>query len=317
MKAVWIEGYGGPEVVRFGERPDPVPGPRDVLVAVKAASINPIDWKLRQGLLRADFALPMPYILGRDMSGVVTAAGPEVAALAPGDEVFGMADRQRGGTHAELVACDHQLLAQKPRKVGHIEAAAMALVGATAVAALEDTAGLAKGERVLIHGGAGGVGAFAVQLAKHHGAWVAATCSAANRDFVASLGADRVIDYKREDFAALLSGLDLVFDTVGGEVHRRSMGVLKPGGRLVHIAAAPLPAEPPRRDITIARANVRGQRALFERIAALIDDGAVRADIGAVLPLSEAGRGYEMSRAREVRGKIVLKIADPDPSLPR
>ena len=308
MKAVWIETYGGPEAVHFGERPDPEPKPRDVLVEVTAASINPIDWKMRDGLLRDFFALPMPYILGRDLSGVVSAVGAEVTDLKPGDEVFGMADAQRGGAHAELIAADHRMLALKPRMVGHRDVAALTLVGATAVAALDDTARIAKGEHVLIHGGAGGVGAVAVQLAKHRGAWVAATCSAANRAFVRGLGADHVIDYKNEDFATQLSEIDLVFDTVGGEVHRRSMAVLKPGGRLAYVVAAPFPATTARADITVLRVTVRGERALFERIAALIDAGAIKADITTVLPLSEAGRGYEMNKSGRTRGKIVLDI---------
>lgn len=309
MKAVWIERYGGPEVMRYGDRPAPEPGPADVLVAVKAASVNPIDWKMREGILRSAFALPMPYVLGRDLCGVALAVGPQVTGIAAGDPVFGMVDAARGGAHAERAALDHKLLAPAPRRVGAIEAAAAALVGATAIAALEETTKLAPGERVLVHGGSGGVGAFAVQLAKHRGAWVAATASAANRDYVAGLGADRVIDHATEDFTTRLGDLDVVLDTMGGTVHRRSMDVLKPGGRLVYIAAAPLPEGPPRPDIHIMRAMVRPARAQFARIAHLIDTGVVRMTVGAVLPLADAARGYEMSRAGHVRGKIVLEPA--------
>jgi NADPH:quinone reductase-like Zn-dependent oxidoreductase len=307
MKAVWIEEYGGPEVMKFGERPEPVPGPRDVVVAVKAASVNPIDWKMRQGMLRANFALPMPYILGRDLSGVVTAVGAEVTGFKAGDEVYGLADAQRGGTFAERVAIDAGLLAPKPRSVSHIEAASLALTGATALTAIE-TAEMGDGERILIHAGAGGVGGFAVQLARHHDAWIAATCSAANKDYVTGLGADLAIDYKSEDFAALLKEMDLVFDTMGGETHRRSFAVLKPAGRMVYISAAPIP-EGPAPVQQVLRANVRGSRELFERIAELIDGGAVRPQVTKVLPLKDAAQGLELSKAGGTRGKIVIEIA--------
>jgi NADPH:quinone reductase-like Zn-dependent oxidoreductase len=307
MKAVWIEEYGGPEVMKFGERPEPVPGPRDVVVAVKAASVNPIDWKMRQGMLRANFALPMPYILGRDLSGVVTAVGAEVTGFKTGDEVYGLADAQRGGTFAERVAIDAGLLAPKPRSVSHIEAASLALTGATALTAIE-TAEMGDGERILIHAGAGGVGGFAVQLARHHDAWIAATCSAANKDYVTGLGADLAIDYKSEDFAALLKEMDLVFDTMGGETHRRSFAVLKPAGRMVYISAAPI-HEGPAPVQQVLRANVRGSRELFERIAELIDGGAVRPQVTKVLPLKDAAQGLELSKAGGTRGKIVIEIA--------
>jgi NADPH:quinone reductase-like Zn-dependent oxidoreductase len=307
MKAVWIEEYGGPEVMKFGERPEPVPGPRDVVVAVKAASVNPIDWKMRQGMLRANFALPMPYILGRDLSGVVTAVGAEVTGFKTGDEVYGLADAQRGGTFAERVAIDAGLLAPKPRSVSHIEAASLALTGATALTAIE-TAEMGDGERILIHAGAGGVGGFAVQLARHHDAWIAATCSAANKDYVTGLGADLAIDYKSEDFAALLKEMDLVFDTMGGETHRRSFAVLKPAGRMVYISAAPI-HEGPAQVQQVLRANVRGSRELFERIAELIDGGAVRPQVTKVLPLKDAAQGLELSKAGGTRGKIVIEIA--------
>jgi NADPH:quinone reductase-like Zn-dependent oxidoreductase len=278
-----------------------------VVVAVKAASVNPIDWKMRQGMLRANFALPMPYILGRDLSGVVTAVGAEVTGFKTGDEVYGLADAQRGGTFAERVAIDAGLLAPKPRSVSHIEAASLALTGATALTAIE-TAEMGDGERILIHAGAGGVGGFAVQLARHHDAWIAATCSAANKDYVTGLGADLAIDYKSEDFAALLKEMDLVFDTMGGETHRRSFAVLKPAGRMVYISAAPIP-EGPAPVQQVLRANVRGSRELFERIAELIDGGAVRPQVTKVLPLKDAAQGLELSKAGGTRGKIVIEIA--------
>ncbi len=162
---------------------------------------------------------------------------------------------------------------------------------------------------MLIHGGAGGVGGMAVQIAKARGAWVAATCRASNRDYVTSLGADRVIDYAAEDFAASLRDLDVVFDTMGGEIHSRSQAVLRPGGRLVYIIAAPLPQAAPRADITVARADVRARRNVLERIAALVDEGKLKPQIAAVLPLAEAAEAYAMCRQGNFRGKILLVAA--------
>lgn len=309
MKANWIDDYGGAGVVRFGERPAPQPGPRDVLVRTAAASVNPIDWKMREGMLKSLLPLRFPYVLGRDFAGVVVATGADVTGIEVGAEIYGMADAMRGGAHAEFIATGADMVARKPRTLGLVDTAALPLAGATALIALEDTAALKAGERVLIHGGAGGVGSLAVQIAKARGAWVAATCRRANMGFVSSLGADQVIDYGGQDFTALLTGLDVVCDTVGGAVHQRSQSVLKPGGRLVYIAAAPLPSGAPRSDITIARADIRVTRSVLERIAALVDSGRLRPEITTVLPLAEAARAYEMCRAGNFRGKIVLKIA--------
>ncbi len=306
MKANWIDDYGPVEAMRFGDRPQPEPGPRDLLVRVAAASVNPIDWKMREGMLRQVMQLRMPYVLGRDFSGTVIGAGAEAKDFASGDEVFGVVDGLRGGAQAEIVATDQDLVAKKPRGLDHAAAAALPLAGATAMISLEDVGKLASGERVLIHGGAGGVGGIAVQIAKARGAWVAATCRSSNVDYVKSLGADRVIDYTREDFAAALRDLDLVYDTVGGEVHRRSQGVLKPGGRLVYIAAAPLPQGTLRADITVARAEIRTRRSVLERIAALVDAGKLTPQVSAVLPLAQAAKAYETVKAGSIRGKIVL-----------
>jgi len=309
MKAVFIESYGGAEVMQFGDQPTPIPGAGEVAVAVRAASINPIDWKMRAGLVRQFFPLTFPAVLGRDFSGVVAAIGDGVTDLPIGTEVMGMADPKRGGSHAALIATSRELVARKPGNVGHVEAASLPLAGLTAIIALEEVAGLAPDQRVLVHAGAGGVGGFAVQLAKHRGAWVAATCSAANADYVRGLGADQVIDYARDDFTAMLSGLDIVFDTVGGDTSRRSAITLRPGGTLVQIAAAPILDPPTRDDISVKAATIRPRRELLERITALVESGAIKPQVGTTLPLAEARRGYEQSRTGHQRGKIVLQLA--------
>lgn len=309
MKAVFINDYGGAEAMQVGEQPTPTPGPNEVLVAVHAASINPIDWKIRAGLLRQVFEIPFPYILGRDFSGVVAAVGAEVKDTAPGDEVFGMANATRGGSHAEFVVVEKAFFARKPRGLSHDQAASLPLAGLSAMIPLENVAGLRGGQRVLIHAGAGGVGGFAVQLARHRGAWVAATCGPNNVDYVRGLGADRVIDYTRQDFATLLKGIDVVFDTVGGDVTRRSAGVLRSGGALVRLSAAPITETPTRADITNKAPMIEPRRELFERIAGLVESGAIKPQIGPVLALADAARGYELSRTGHQRGKIVLHVA--------
>lgn len=309
MKAVYIEDYGGPEVMRFGDRPTPIPGPHEIAVAVRAASVNPIDWKTRAGMVRQHFPLTFPAVLGRDFSGVVAAIGADVTDLPLGTEVIGMADPKRGGSHAELIAVDRNLVARKPRRLDHVQAASLPLAGLTTLVALEEVAGLAAGQRVLIHAAAGGVGGFAVQLAKHRGAWVAGTCSGVNTAYVGDLGADQVIDYGREDFTTAVADIDIVFDTMGGEVNRRSAAVLRSGGTLVQIAAAPISDRPARSDIVVKAATVRPRRELLERLVELVDSGAVRPQVGTVLPLAEARRGYEQSRTGHQRGKIVLRVA--------
>ena len=308
MKANFIQSYGGAGVVTFGEIAAPAVGPDDVLVAVKAASINPIDWKVREGYLKANFPIKFPYVLGRDFSGVVRETGANVRDFAAGDEVFGVVDALRGGGHGELVATNQELIARKPRSVDHVAAASLPLAAATAMIALDDFGKLKNGERVLIHGGAGGVGAIGVQFAKAQGAWVAATAGSANLARVRELGADLFIDYGAEDFTTRVKDLDLVFDTVGSEVHRRSQDVLRPGGRLIYISAAPLPAGDPRPGITVARADIRGKRPLFERLAALVDSGKIKPQVARVLNLSQAGEAYELSRTGAERGKIVLTV---------
>ena len=306
MQAVLLTGHGGPEMLRLGEVPDPVAGPGEVVVDVHAASINAADYKVRLG--QGNYNLKFPYILGRDFSGVVAALGPGVADFRVGDEVFGVTDQGQEGAYAEKLAIKAAIIARKPPRLGHAEAAAMALTSLTALWALEDTAQLKRGETILIQGGAGGVAGFAIQLAKHIGATVVTTASAANHDYVRGLGADRVIDYGREDFAALVHDCDVVFDTVGGEVQLRSYAVLKPGGRLVWIAAAPPGSRPPRQDVRVLRPNVARDRAHLERMAALYEKGAVTPPAITRYRLAEAAAAHRVSEARHLRGKLVLEI---------
>src|SRR6201997_370237 len=220
MKAVLLMKHGGPEVLRLGEAPDPTPGPGEVVVDIQAASINAADYKVRLG--GPGHNLKFPHILGRDFSGVVSELGWGGGGFAVGGAVFGVTARGSGGAYAERIAIKAAIIAKKPDPLGHAEAAAMGLTSLTALWAVEDTAKLKAGETILIQGGAGGVAGFAIQLAKHLGATVVTTASARNQDYVRSLGADRIIDYNKEDFTKLVSGCGVVFDTVGGEVQARS-----------------------------------------------------------------------------------------------
>ncbi|MGZ8229487.1 MAG: NADP-dependent oxidoreductase [Burkholderiales bacterium] len=298
--------HGGPEVMEYGDVPDPVAKPGEVLVDVHAASVNGADWKVRAGHYAT--ITELPYIPGRDFSGLVSALGTGVSDLAIGDAVFGMCDVGQEAAYAEKIAIKAAIVARKPERLSHVETASVALIGLTAICSIEDTLQLKSGETILVQGGAGGVSGFAIQLAKHLGARVITTTSAANQDYVRSLGADQVIDYNSQDFMKIVSGCDAVFDTVGGEVAKRSYAVLRPGGRAAFIASgnsAPLSS---RTDVVGLRPKVGRDRSHLERIGALVTAGAVRLPEIKIYPLSEAAAAHRVSEGRHLRGKLVFKV---------
>src|SRR5580704_2090263 len=304
MKAMLLTGHGGPDMLRFGDAPDPTAGPGEIVVDVHAASVNAADYKVRLG---GHGGLTFPHILGRDFSGVVASLGHGVTDFAVGDPVFGVNDAGHEGAYAEKLAIKAAIVARKPDRLSDLQAAAMALIGITAIWAVEDTAKLRRGETILIQGGAGGVAGFAIQLAKYLGATVITTASAANADYVRGLGADRVIDYRAEDFTKTLSNCDVVFDTVGDDVQVRSYSVLKPGGRLVWVAPAPAGFKPTRSDVKVLRPAVSRDRAHLERIVALLDAGAVDPPPIARYALADAAAAHRVSEARHLHGKLVLE----------
>jgi NADPH:quinone reductase-like Zn-dependent oxidoreductase len=306
MKAVLLTSHGGPEMLRYGDAPDPTAGPGEILVDIHAASLNAADYKVRLG--GSGYDVKFPHILGRDFSGVVGAVGTGVTDLAVGDAVFGVTDQGIEGAYAEKIAIKAAIVARKPARLGHAEAAALGLTSLTALWAIEDTAQLKAGETILIQGGAGGVAGFAIQLAKHLGAKVITTASAANHDYVRRLGADQVIDYNVEDFSKTVADCDVVFDTVGGDVRAGSYTVLKPGGRLVWIAPAPQGFQPTRADVTTLRPNVARDRAHLERMLSLLDLGAVWPPAITRYKLSEAAEAHRVIEARHLRGKLVLEV---------
>jgi NADPH:quinone reductase-like Zn-dependent oxidoreductase len=306
MKAALLTRHGGPEVLQLGEAPDPTAGPGEVVVDVHAASINAADYKVRLG--GPSHNLKFPYILGRDFSGVVSALGAGVTDFAVGDAVFGVTDQGIEGCYAEKLVIKTAIIAKKPARLGHAEAAALGLTSLTALWAVEDTAKLRLGETILIQGGAGGVAGFAIQLAKYLGATVITTASARNHDYVRSLGADRVIDYNTQDFAAAVHDCDVVFDTVGGEVQVGSYAVLKPGGRLVWIAAAPPGFQASRKDVEVLRPNVKRDREHLERMLILYDKGAVWPPAITRYKLADAAEAHQVSEGRHLQGKLVLVV---------
>ena len=306
MKAAVMTRHGGVEVLELVELPDPVPGPGQVVVDIFAASVNAADYKVRLG--EAHYGqLTLPHILGRDFSGVVSAAGPG-ADLEVGDEVFAVTLAPGDGAYGEKIAIAADLAARKPPGLSHAQAAALALAGITAQHALGESAQLRAGETILIQGGAGGVGGFGVQLAKHIGAYVITTASADNAGYVRTLGADRVIDYRATDFTREVSGCDVVFDTVGGDVQRRSAEVVRRGGRLVCVAPGPELAAPSRSDISVLRPNVFRDRAHLDRIGELYALGAVRPPALTHFDLADVARAHELSESRHLRGKLVLHM---------
>jgi len=307
MKAVLFRRYGGPEVLEYADVPDPVPARGEALVAVRACSVNPVDWKIRSGMLQKFFPLAFPAVTGRDGAGVVTALAEGAEGVAVGDEVCFMTARGHG-TCAERIAIKADRLVRKPERITFPEAAAFPLAGVSAWAAIVEAAGVKRGMKVLVHAGAGGVGGMAIQLVRHLGASAVTTCSAANADYVRALGADGVSAYDCEDFTALGAVFDVVFDTMGGDVHRRSYQVLKKGGTLVYLAAQPIEDLSAQYGVTTRAAVVRDDPALLREVAALVSRGALVPQVGTILPVAHASEAHRISASGHARGKIVLEF---------
>jgi NADPH:quinone reductase-like Zn-dependent oxidoreductase len=305
MKAAFIERFGGPEVIQYGDLPDPVAGPGEVVIDIVAATVNAADWKVRLGEYKHT---KFPLILGRDFSGVVSAVGEGVDDLRVGDAVFGVCAAGQEGAYAGKIAVKAAIVAKKPDGISHIDAAALALTGLTAISAVEETLKLQPGETILIQGGAGGVASFAIQLAKHIGARVITTASAANHDYVRSLGADEVIDYNAGDFTNAVKNCDAVFDTVGGDVAQKSFAVLKPGGRAAFIASGMQAPKSDRDDVQSLRPPVGRARRPLERITELLQGGDIRTPEIKLYRLSEAADAHRLSESRHFRGKLVFQV---------
>ncbi|MGW7402625.1 NADP-dependent oxidoreductase [Streptomyces sp. NPDC054833] len=307
MRAISQDVLGGPEVLKEVRLERPVPGPNEVLVRVRAAGVNPTDWKHRA---TGGFLGQPPFVLGWDVSGVVEATGIGVATFVPGDEVFGMLPYPYGhGSHAEYVIAPVRALVHKPGAIDHTQAGALPLVSLTAWQALVETAELRRGQRVLIHGAAGGVGHVAVQIAKARGAYVIGTASAGKHEFLRGIGVDEAIDYRATDFTEAVRDVDVVLDTLGGDTSVRSLRVLRPGGIVVSIlpvGSADFYEEAGRLGVRAVRMLVDADRAGMRAIAELAEAGKLRATIAGTFPLTDAAKAHELGDTGRTTGKLVL-----------
>ena len=306
-KAIRFHDYGGPEVMRLEEVEQPMPKEGEILVRIHAVSVNSVDWKIRSGLVRKRFNLPPPIIPGGDLSGEVAAVGAAVTDFAAGQSVFAMIGLW--GAYAEHAAFDASMAARKPASIDHVHAASVPLAGLTAWQALHEQGALTPGQRVFVHAAAGGVGGFAVQLARVAGAEVIASASAQNADYVRGLGANEVIDFRVDSADPYMGSVDLVFDLVGGDASIRSLALLKPGAALVAVAAPSqaLREQGEKLGRRVLSLQVRPDGAQLARIAALIDAGKVTTTVAAVFPLAEASAAQELSKLGHTRGKIILR----------
>ena len=308
MKAIQYTEYGPADVLQMVDVPSPDVAAGQVKIDVRALSINPLDWKIRAGAMGSFFDVDFPAGVGRDGAGVIAEFGEGVSGIEIGDQVSFVAPRGESCS-AEQIAIPAEMTAPKADHLSFAEAAAYPLVAVTAWVTLEERyAGDIQGKDVLIHGGAGGVGGMAIQIARHKGARVSATCSAANADYVKSLGAETVVAYDVDDFSQALSDMDVVFDTMGGEVHRRSYEVLKKGGRLVCINAAPIEDLSSRYGVTMAVADVSDIAGGLSKVAKLVGDKILVPQVNQTFPfahIADAHRAVETGRAR---GKIVVTL---------
>ena len=309
MRVITQNALGGPEVLEVAEVERPAPRANEILIRVRAAGLNPTDWKHRA---TGGFLGEPPFTLGWDVSGVVEAAGVGVARFAPGDEVFGMLSYPWGhGSHAEYVAAPARAFVHKPAGIDHIQAGALPLVSLTAWQALVENAEVQPGQRVLIHAAAGGVGHVAVQIAKARGAYVIGTASAAKHDFLRELGVDEAIDYRETDFSEAVKDVDVVLDMLGGETALKSLRVLRPGGIVVSIVPMGKPdfyeaAE--RLGVRAVRMLVDADRADMESIADLVEAGKLRATIAGTFPLADAAEAHALGATGRTAGKLVLTV---------
>lgn len=314
MRSAQYNRYGGPEVIEINNNVQSLSaGKGQVTVEVYATSLNPFDWKLREGFMKQMVPLKFPFTIGGDFSGVVTKLGTSVdRSFKVGDEVYGQALVLAGasGAIAELATVNVSNSALKPENIDFVTAAALPLVGSSAIDALEEHIGLKSGNKILIHGGAGGIGHIAIQMAKRLGAYVAATASSIDIEFVRSLGADEVIDYKTQKFEEILQDLDAVFDTVGGQTTDKSFKVLKKGGIIVSMLGAPNPELAKQYGVTVIGQNTKVTSAKLNRLTELADSGAIKPHIDKVFPLEQTRKAFEYLEKGHPRGKVVVKIKE-------
>jgi NADPH:quinone reductase-like Zn-dependent oxidoreductase len=310
MKAIVVQKYGGPEVLKYEDAPRPEPKEDQILVRVIAAAVNPVDGMIRSGKFANYFHTTFPLIPGYDISGVVEKTGPKITKFKAGDPVYAYIGLKEGGGYAEYAVATEKEAAPKPKSLTFEEAAAVPLAAETAWQALIDTAKLSAGQTVLIHGGSGGVGSFAIQIAKARGARVIATASTPNQDLLKQLGADVAVDYTKTKFEDVAKDVDVVLDSVGKDTLSRSYGVVKKGGFIVSLVAQPDQVELDKREIRGASLDVKPDADELAKVTKLIEAKKIKPVVSQVLPLSEAAKAQEQAATGHTRGKIVLKVAD-------
>jgi len=308
MKAVRMYEYGGPEVLVHEDMPRPEPSANEILIRVRAAGVNPVDWKFRDGVGREFFGHQLPLILGCDLAGVVDSTGADVKGISPGDAVYGYVNLGRCGAYAEYAIGMESEVTLKPQALEFTEAAAVPVCALTSWQALFDIAELKTDQKVLIHAAAGGVGHMAVQLAKARGAVVIGTASAKNAEFVRSLGSDEVIDYRTTRFEDVVKNVDVVFDTIGDETQKRSFQVLKRGGMIVSAVSEPPEKACKTHGVKGAMVLVQPNSTQLAEITTLIESGKLKPAITAILPLDDARKAHEMSQTGHTQGKIILTV---------
>jgi len=310
MKAVVIHEYGGPEVLKYEDVPQPEPKQDQLRIHVIAAGVNPVDGMIRSGMFDKEGRRAFPVILGGDISGVVERVGSNITKFKSGDPVFAYVSLDNSGGYAQYAVVTEREAAPKPKSLTYVEAAAVPIVALTAWQALIDTAKLKAGQTVLIHGGSGGVGSFAIQIAKAHGAKVIATASTANQELLKQLGADVAIDYTKQNFENVAKDVDVVLDSIGKDTLARSYGVVKKGGIIVSLVARPDPAELEKHGIRGEALSVDPNSDELSEIGKLIDEKKINVIVSQTFPLSEARKAQEQVATGHTRGKIVLKVAD-------
>lgn len=311
MKAAQITKYGGREVVEVtSQAPTPALTEASLLIKAHAAGVNPVDWKIREGYMQKMVPLQFPATLGGDFSGVVTEVGEGASTFKAGDEVYGQAIVVGGGSgsFAEVLSSKAGSTAHKPKSVDHANAAALPLTGVSALQALTEHINLAKGQRILIHGGAGGIGSMAIQLAKHLGAYVATTVHAADAAYVKDLGADKVIDYEKQLFEEIIQDYDAVFDTVGGETYTRSFKVLKKGGVIVSMTEAPNTELMEKHEVQAIAQGTQVTSERLTKLAELVDEGIIAVHIAKTFPLDQTEEALAYLQTGKARGKVVVTI---------
>jgi NADPH:quinone reductase-like Zn-dependent oxidoreductase len=308
MKAVRIHDYGSVEVLKIEDVPEPEIAEDELLIKIFAAAVNPIDWKVREGKLRWRNLHQLPLIPGWDLSGVVERTGKNVANFKPGDEVYSRPDVARNGSYAEFIAVKENIVAFKPKTINFEESASIPLAGLTAWEALITNANIQHGQKVLIHAASGGVGSISVQIAKAFGCYVTGTTSEKNLEFVKHLGADEVIDYKKQDFTKQVKDVDVVLDTVGGQTQLESLKVLKKGGLIVSIINPVSEEEVKKYGVRGAYFFVQSNGKVLAELANLIDSGKIKPVVGKIFSLDEIKKAHELSQSGRAVGKIVIKI---------